>query len=183
VLIPKGVTVQQSGCTLKAAGPQGSLQLNCHPEINVKIEGERILVTNPRPASRQYKAMHGTTRALIVNMITGVNEGFERKMELYGMGYNVKEQGGKLVLQAGFANPVEIAIPQGVKVRIETPATRGNDAPAKFTLSGPDKAIIGQFAANIRRVNPPEPYKGKGIRYADEQVKRKVGKAFASGPA
>jgi large subunit ribosomal protein L6 len=95
----------------------------------------------------------------------------------------VKEQGGKLFLQVGYCHPVEMAVPKEIKVSIEVPATRGNDIPARFTLSGVDKCQLGQFAANVRRVRPPEPYKGKGIRYADEQVRRKVGKAFASGAA
>jgi large subunit ribosomal protein L6 len=114
-------------------------------------------------------------------MVVGVSKGFERKMQIFGTGYNVKEQGGKLVFQVGFSHPVELAIPKSVKVEIKTPATRGNDVPALFTLSGPEKQELGQFAANIRKICPPEPYKGKGIRYADEVVRRKVGKAFASG--
>jgi len=122
-------------------------------------------------------------RALIANMITGVSKGFERKMEIYGTGYNVKEQGEKLLFQVGFCHPVERKIPKGVKVNIDVGATRGNDVPAKFTLSSIDKCLLGQFAADIRKIRPPEPYKGKGIRYADEQVRRKVGKAFASGSA
>ena len=125
--------------------------------------------------------MHGTMRALLANMAHGVTTGFERKLEIYGTGYNVKEQGGKLVLQIGFCHPVEMPIPKGVSVAIEVPATRGNDVPAKFSLTGSDKCVLGQFAADIRQVRPPEPYKGKGIRYADEVVRRKVGKAFASG--
>ena len=120
-------------------------------------------------------------RALIANMVTGVSKGFERKMQIFGTGYNIKEQSGKVVLQIGFCHPVELPIPKGVKVTIETPATRGNDVPARFTLSAADKCILGQFAAEIREVRPPEPYKGKGIRYADEQVRRKARKAFASG--
>jgi large subunit ribosomal protein L6 len=104
-------------------------------------------------------------------------------MEIFGTGYSVKEQGGKLVLQVGFCHPVERVIPKELKVTIETAATRGNDVPAKFTVSGIDKRLLGQFVADIRKVRPPEPYKGKGIRYADEQVRRKVGKAFASGAA
>jgi len=119
----------------------------------------------------------------MANMVTGVSKGFERKMQVFGTGYSVKEQSGKLVLQIGFCHVVELPIPKGVKVIIDVPATRGNDIPARFTVAGADKASLGQFAADIRRVRPPEPYKGKGIRYADEHVQRKVGKAFASGGA
>ena len=114
-------------------------------------------------------------------MVTGVSKGFEKKMEVYGTGYNVKEQGGKLILQVGYCHPVALAIPKGVKVKIDVAATRGNDVPAKFTLSSADKITLGQFAAEIRKARPPEPYKGKGIRYADEVIRRKVGKAFTSG--
>lgn len=156
---------------------------DCRPEIQVKIDagGTTIDVVNPTPDNRMCKQLHGTTRALLANMVTGVHQGFERKLEIYGTGYSVKDQGGKLVLQIGFCHPVEMAIPEGLKVNIDVAATRGNDVPAKFSVRGIDKCLLGQFVANIRRVRPPEPYKGKGIRYSEEQVRRKVGKAFASG--
>ena len=183
--IPSGVKVEQKGLCIKIEGPLGKLQMDCHPSINVEIESSegKILVENNRPQDRQNRQLHGTMRALIANMVTGVSKGFEKKMEIYGTGYSVKEQGGKLILQVGFCHPVERVIPKGLKVTIETAATRGNDVPARFTVSGIDKRLLGQFAADIRKVRPPEPYKGKGIRYADEQVRRKVGKAFASGAA
>ena len=183
--VPKGVKVEQKGLCIKVEGPLGKLQMDRHPRINVKIESTegKILVENDRPRDRQNRQLHGTMRALIANMVTGVSRGFEKKMEIYGTGYSVKEQGGKLVLQVGFCHPVERVIPKGLKVTIVTGATRGNDVPARFTVSGIDKRLLGQFAADIRKVRPPEPYKGKGIRYADEQVRRKVGKAFASGAA
>ncbi|MBL7153619.1 MAG: 50S ribosomal protein L6, partial [Phycisphaerae bacterium] len=153
--------------------------------IKAKIDqaGAQIVLENDNPQDRQSKQLHGTMRALIANMVTGVSKGFERTMEIYGTGYNLKEQGGKLVFQVGYCHPVELPIPKGVKVKIDVAATRGNDVPAKFTLSGSDKCVVGQFAAEIRAIRPPEPYKGKGIRYADEHVRRKVGKAFASGTA
>jgi large subunit ribosomal protein L6 len=102
-------------------------------------------------------------------------------MEIYRTGYNVKEQGGKLILTVGYANPAQVAIPKSVKVVIDVPATKGNDTPAKFTLTGYNKQELGQFAAEVRKVKPPEPYQGKGIRYGGEYVRRKAGKAFASG--
>ena len=183
--MPKGVKVEQHGQTIKVTGPLGTAEWNCDPCLTVKIEdsGSRIDVVNPHPEIRHDKELHGTTRALIANMITGVTQGYQKKMEIYGTGYNVKEQGGKLVLQVGFAHVVEMPIPKGVKVTIDVAATRGNDVPAKFALSGVDKCVVAQFAAEIRKVKPPEPYKGKGIRYADEHVRHKVGKAFASGAA
>ncbi len=181
--IPQGVKVEQKGTTVKATGPLGTLQVDCHPVINVKVDtgANRIVVSNPDIIDREKRALHGTTRALLNNLVLGVSKGFERRMQIFGTGYNVKEQDGKLVLQVGYCHPVEMKIPQGVKVDIKVPATRGNDVPASFVLTGPDKQQLGQFAANVRKVRPPEPYKGKGIRYADEVVRRKVGKAFASG--
>lgn len=183
VIIPKGVTVEQKGRTIKVSGSLGQIQLDCHPSIKVKIDDSegKILVENKHPENRQSKQMHGTTRALIANMVTGAGKGFEKKMEIYGTGFNVKEKGNKLVFQVGFAHPVERVVPKGIKVNIEVEAARGNEIPARFTLSGIDKKELGQFAAEIRKIRPPEPYKGKGIRYADEHIRRKVGKAFTSG--
>lgn len=183
IVIPGGVKVELAGNRIKVSGPKGNLQMDCWGGIEVKIDGDQVIVANSQATNRKFNAMHGTVRALINNMIVGVSAGFERKMEIYGTGYNIKEQSGKLVLQVGFCHPVELGIPKSVKVQIETPATRGNDVPARFTLTGFDKHELGQFAANIRTVRPPEPYKGKGIRYADEYVRRKVGKAFAAGGA
>ena len=183
VEIPAGVKIEQNGDNIKVTGPKGNLQLKCHPLIKVKVDDsqKRILIDNEEPQNRQGKQMHGTMRALIANMITGVSKGYERKLEIYGTGYNVKEQGKKLIIQVGYSHPVEKVIPDGVKVNIEVAATRGNDVPAKFTLTSIDKAVLGKFASDIRKIQPPEPYKGKGIRFADEQVTRKEGKAFASG--
>lgn len=181
--IPQGVKVELKGRTVKVTGPLGTLQVDCHSAIEVKVDSEvnQIVVSNPDIGDREKRALHGTTRALLNNLVLGVSKGFERRMQIFGTGYNVKEQGDKLVLQVGYCHPVEMKIPQGVKVDIKVPATRGNDVPASFVLTGPDKQQLGQFAANVRKVRPPEPYKGKGIRYADEVVRRKVGKAFASG--
>ena len=179
--MPQGVSVEQKDQTLKVTGKLGSLEMGCDPLVKVKIDGFKIVVDNPTPEDRRAKQMHGTTRALIANMIKGVSEGYARKLEVYGTGFNVKEQGDKLVLTVGYCNAVEVPVPNGVKVQIEVPATKGNEVPARFTVTGMDKCVLGEFAATIRRVRPPEPYQGKGIRYADEYIKRKVGKAFASG--
>jgi len=181
--IPGGVKVEQKGRCIKVSGPLGELQMDCHPQINVKIDEGKILVKNKHPQDRQNRQLHGTMRALIANMVTGVSKGFEKKMQIFGTGYNLKEQGGKLVFQVGFCHPIALVIPKGIKVNIDVGATRGNDVPARFTISGIDKYLLGQFAADIRKIRPPEPYKGKGIRYEDEHVRRKVGKAFASGAA
>jgi len=179
--IPSGVKVEQSGQTFKISGPKGTLQMDCRPEIQVKIADNRIEVSNPTPENRHMRALHGTMRALLNNMVTGVSVGFQKDMLIYGTGYNVKEQGGKLVLTVGYARSAEVRIPKDVKVEIKTAATKGNDTPAAFTLTSANKHALGQFAAEIRKVKPPEPYQGKGIRYADEHVIRKEGKAFASG--
>jgi large subunit ribosomal protein L6 len=186
VIIPQGVKVEQDGQSIKVSGPLGSLQMDCHPRIKVKVNPdkigeEKILVENEHPESRQAKQLHGTMRALIANMVSGVSKGFERKLEIYGAGYNVKEQGGKLVLTVGFAQEAVRALPKGIKVIIEVGATRGDEVAAKFTVSGIDKALVGHFAAEIRKIRPPEPYRGKGIRYAGEHIRRKAGKAFTSG--
>jgi len=185
VIISEGVKVEQKDQRIKVSGPLGSLEMDCHPRIKVEIDSSagKILVVNEHPEIRQNKQLHGTMRALIANMVIGVSKGFEKKMEIYGTGYNVKEQSGKLIFQAGFSHPVEMPVPKGIKVNIEVGATRGNEVPARFTVSGMDKCLLGQFAADVRKIRPPEPYKGKGIRYADEHVRRKVGKAFTSGAA
>jgi large subunit ribosomal protein L6 len=183
ISIPAGVKVEKNGRRIKVSGPLGQLQMDCQPPITVEIDNSTgtISVENKYPQRREAKQLHGTMRALIANMVTGVSKGFEKKLELYGTGYNVKEQGEKLVFQVGFSHPVHKVIPKGVKVNIKVEATRGNEVPARFTLSTIDKKVLGQFAADIRKIRPPEPYKGKGIRYAEEHVRRKVGKAFTSG--
>jgi large subunit ribosomal protein L6 len=185
IIIPEGVEVEQKDSSILVSGPCGSLQMSCHPYIKVEIDkkASQVLIKNEQPQDRFHKQLHGTMRALIANMITGVSKGYKKKMELYGTGYNVKEQSGKLIFQVGFAHPVERIIPKGIKVNIEVGAAKGEDTAAKFTLSGVDKCVLGQFAANIRRIKPPEPYKAKGIRYAGEHIRRKVGKAFTSGTA
>jgi large subunit ribosomal protein L6 len=181
--VPKGVKVEVANQTVKVTGPLGSMQIGYDPCLTVKVEDGKVVIANPQPEVRRNKELHGTTRALIANMMIGVTAGYQKKMEIYGTGYSVKEQGGKLVLTVGFAHVVEMPIPKGVKVAIEVAATRGNEVPAKFGMTSMDKCVVAQFASDIRKVKPPEPYKGKGIRYADEQIRRKEGKAFASGGA
>ncbi|MBN2455910.1 MAG: 50S ribosomal protein L6 [Sedimentisphaerales bacterium] len=185
IKIPEGVKVQQKGQYVKVTGPLGDAEMHCHPGMKVRLENGQgtIIVSNNKPQIRQNRQLHGTMRALIANMVTGVSKGFEKKMELYGTGYNVKQHSDKLVFQVGFSHSVEMPIPKGIKVTIKTEAARGNEVPSVFTLTSTDKEALGQFAANIRKIRPPEPYKGKGIRYADEQVRHKVGKAFTSGTA
>lgn len=185
IKIAAGVKVDQKGQKIKVSGPLGNLEMDCHPKIKVTIDNSagNILVKNEHTEDRLANQLHGTMRALIANMVAGVSKGFEKKMEIYGTGFSIKEQGGKLVLNVGFCHSVELPIPKGVKVNIDVAATKGNEVPARFNITGVDKCLLGQFAADIHRVKPPEPYKGKGIRYSDEQVRRKAGKAFASGTA
>jgi large subunit ribosomal protein L6 len=178
IAIPAGVTVEVKGDSIKVTGAKGTLEMVCVSGINVTVDADakQVVVDNPTPDSRQFKAMHGTIRSLVNNMVIGVSTGYEKKMQIFGTGYNLKEQNGKLVFSVGFCHTVDLAIPKGVTIDIKTPATRGNDVPAAFTLLGSDKQVLGQFAAVIRKVRPPEPYKGKGIRYQGEHVQRKVGK-------
>ncbi len=185
IVIPPDVKIDRKGRNLTVSGPLGSLEMSCHPHMDVKLDESTnsIIVGNKHSEFRQSRQLHGTVRALLANMVEGVSRGFERKLEIYGTGYTVKEQSGKLVLQVGFAHPVELTIPKGIKVKIDVAATRGDDTPAKFTLSGVDKCLLGRFAADVHKVRPPEPYKGKGIRYVGETVKHKVGKTFTSGAA
>lgn len=184
ISVPSGVKVDVVDRMVKVSGPKGTLSIESHPNIKVSVDGTNgVSVVNLAPMAKLEKAMHGTVRALINNMIIGVSKGFEQKLEIYGTGYSVKEQAGNIVVTVGFSHPVELKIPKTVKAVIDVPATKGNDIPAKFTLTGYDKQELGQFASNIRKVRPPEPYQGKGIRYAGQHVKRKVGKAVAGGAA
>ncbi len=178
--IPAGVTVKLTGNNIEVKGPKGQLQLDVHPGIDVVVADNAVEVSNTDDSVRILNAMHGTIRAHISNMITGVSQGFTKEMQIYGTGYNIKSQGGKLVLGIGFCHTVDLEIPKGITVDIKVPATRGNEVPAAFSLSGIDKQQLGQFAAVVRGVRPPEPYIGKGIRYAEEVVRIKVGKAFGA---
>lgn len=172
VVVPSGVKVGLAGRTVTVEGPKGKLEWEHHSEVKVSVETEGVTVDRAS-GSRLSRALHGTTRQLIHNMVTGVSAGFQRDLEIVGVGYNASVQGKKLVLQIGFCHPVEMPLPDGIEV--ETPK------PINITVRGIDKQKVGQFAADIRRVRPPEPYKGKGIRYKDEEVKRKAAKSFAGG--
>jgi large subunit ribosomal protein L6 len=182
VKVPAGIKVELSGGKCKITGSAGELSLNIHPEMKVAYDAGTAEITVTRPNdTRLCRALHGTTRALIANMVAGMSKGFSRELKIFGTGYGVKEQGKELLLTVGFAAPASLPIPAGIKVEIKAPSARGNDVPAIFSVRGFDKQVVGQFAADIRRVRPPEPYLGKGIRYGDEVIKRKAGKAFASG--
>jgi len=167
VPLPKGVTYASTGSSVTLNGPKGSLTLDLNSEVQVE-QGDEGLKVVPRSRSRFGVAIAGTTRALLSNMVTGVVEGFERKLQLVGVGYRAQAQGSKLNLTLGFSHPVVYEAPPGVT--IETPSQ------TEVIVRGIDKQRVGQTAAEIRRFRPPEPYKGKGVRYADEQVVLKEAK-------
>jgi len=168
IAVPAGVNISIEGNTVKVKGPKGQLEKEFHPDITIKIEDGKIEVTRPTD-NKNHRALHGLTRALLNNMVTGVTKGFEKRLELVGVGYRAAKQGNKLVLNVGYSHPVEMD--PGPELSVEVPA------PTKITVMGIDKEKVGAFAANIRAVREPEPYKGKGIRYEGEKVQRKAGKA------
>ncbi|MFK7821155.1 MAG: 50S ribosomal protein L6 [Planctomycetaceae bacterium] len=171
--IPEKVDVNVDGGSVSVKGPKGDLSFKFHRNMIVEVDSEKSEVRVSRPDdARSSRALHGLTRSLISNMVTGVTTPFEKKLEIVGVGYNAKLNGKKLALQVGFANTVELPVPEGVQCDLP-------DA-THITISSPDKQACGEFAAVIRKVRPPEPYKGKGIRYSDEHVRRKAGKAFGA---
>jgi len=187
VVLPAGVKVNIAGRDVNVSGPKGQLNWAAPSPIEVALEDNNVVVRRPNDQP-QNRALHGLTRALIANMIKGVSEGYEIKLEIYGTGYNVKKQGKQLLLNVGYMGrgrnrPAQfvIDIPAGVEVDVAVEAARGDTDPARFSVRGIDKQVVGQFAAELRKLRKPEPYKGKGIRYAGEQIRRKAGKVFASG--
>ena len=168
--IPQGVQVNLVDNHITVKGPTGELQRDLPAEIKVEVQDNQIVVTRPSE-EREHKALHGLTRTLVANMVEGVTKGFEKKLEIVGVGYRAALQGNKLVLQMGYSHPVEITPPAGIEIEVP--------APTRITVKGIDKEKVGALAADIRAVRPPEPYKGKGIRYEGEYVRRKVGKAGA----
>jgi len=173
VSYPPEVSVAVDGQVLTVRGPKGDLTLEVHPNITVSANQEERLITVARPNDqRENRALHGLVRSLVNNMVLGVVKPFERSLLIVGVGYNASLNGGNLVLQVGYANTITLPVPQGVTCEC-TDATR-------VVVRSPDKQAVGQFAANIRAVKPPEPYKGKGIRYENEHIRRKAGKAFGS---
>lgn len=167
VEIPSGVEVKLNADFIAIKGSKGQLELNIHQAVEVK-QNENVLTFEARDGSKQSRAMSGTTRALISNMVTGVHAGFEKKLQLVGVGYRVQSKGKTLNLSLGFSHPVEYALPEGVTA--ETPSQ------TEVVIKGIDKQLVGQVAAEIRDFRRPEPYKGKGVRYADEVVRRKEAK-------
>ena len=167
VVLPKGVEIKQAAGEIVVKGPKGELSMSVSSDISINIE-EGQLTFAAKSGSRFAHAMSGTTRSLVNNMVTGVSDGFERKLELVGVGYRAKAQGKKLNLTLGFSHPVDHDVPEGIT--IETPSQ------TEILIKGIDKQKVGQVAADIRSYRPPEPYKGKGVRYSDEHVVRKEAK-------
>ncbi|VAX41374.1 LSU ribosomal protein L6p (L9e) [hydrothermal vent metagenome] len=174
IAVAEGVEVTVAGGSIGIKGKNGELSLTYHPNMSVEFDNNQreIRVTRPDDA-RQNRALHGLTRSLINNMVVGVQTYFEKRLEIIGVGYNATLDGKTLKLQVGFANTIVLPVPDGIVC--ELPDT------THVIVRGASKQVVGQFAANIRRVQPPEPYKGKGIRYQGEHIRRKAGKAFASG--
>ena len=166
--IPAGVTVSVTGQDVSVKGAKGELTLAVASPIDVSVEAGQVLVTRPDD-ERESRSLHGLTRTLIHNNIIGVTEGYSKGLEVVGTGYRVAQKGGALEFALGFSHPVTFEAPAGVTLTVE-----GNN---KITVSGIDKQAVGEIAANIRKIRPPEPYKGKGVRYAGEVVRRKAGKA------
>ena len=169
VVVPSGVDVNIEGSQVKVKGPKGEMAFTFSPQIEISLKENEILVNRPSDA-REMRSLHGTTRALIQNMVTGVTEGFQRELQLVGVGYRANMEGNNLVLNVGYSHPVVVEPPQGITFDV-------GERNQQIFISGIDKQVVGQIAADIRKVRPPEPYKGKGIRYKDEYIRRKAGKA------
>ena len=166
--VPKGVTVTVEGNTVKVKGPKGELQQVVHPELGVTLENGELTVTRPSEEAR-HKALHGLTRTLVANMVEGTSKGFQKTLELVGVGYKAEPRPYGLQLALGFSHPVEYRAPKGIKLTAPQPT--------QIVVDGADKQTVGQVAAEIRSLRPPEPYKGKGVKYQGEQIRRKAGKA------
>ena len=168
VPVPKGVTVTLTGNTVKVKGPKGELERTIHPTMAVRQDGEAIVVDRPSDEPG-HKALHGLSRTLVANMVEGVTKGFQKQLDIVGVGYKAEARPYGLQLALGYSHPIEYRAPKGIKLTAPAPTT--------VVIDGADKEIVGQVAAEIRSLRPPEPYKGKGIKYQGEQIRRKAGKA------
>ena len=168
ITIPAGVDVKLDGATVTVKGPKGTLTQTFNSRISVKVEGNEILVTRPTD-DKEDRSLHGLTRTLINNMVVGVTEGYSKNLEVNGVGYRVQKQGSNLVMNLGYSHQVIMPEIDGITIDVPNPNA--------IVISGPDKQKVGQFAAEVREKRPPEPYKGKGIKYAEEHIRRKEGKA------
>ena len=167
ITIPADVTMSHEGGVVVVKGKNGELSAPLHSDVELKV-ADNLATLSPRRNTREAKALWGTMRASVSNMVVGVSEGFTRKLEINGVGYRASMQGNKLVLNLGYSHPVEMDVPQGLSVNVENNTS--------VTITGADKQLLGQFAAEVRAKRPPEPFKGKGVKYADEYIVRKEGK-------
>ena len=174
ISLPPGVEVEVEGSRVKVKGPKGELAGVFDRHMRIEVADGELRVERPGDAPR-HRALHGLTRSLLANMVEGVTNGFERTLEIHGVGYRAEKRGKNLVLNVGYSHPVEVGAPDGIDLVLESPTL--------IRVRGIDKQLVGQTAAEIRQVRPPEPYKGKGIRYQGEHVRRKAGKATAGGLA
>ena len=172
VTIPEGVQFELNEHTVKVKGQKGELERTFSPLIDIKLDGNQVLVTRDSD-EKHIRALHGTTRAIINNMVTGVNSGFEKILEIEGVGYKAEQQGKSIVISVGFSHTVEVEPPDGIEFEVE-------EKNRVIHVRGANKEVVGQVAADIRKIRPPEPYKGKGIRYRGEYVRRKAGKSAIS---
>jgi large subunit ribosomal protein L6 len=168
IAIPKGVTITCEGSTVTVKGPKGELKKTFHPDLGIKTENDNVLVTRPSD-EKTHKSLHGLTRTLIFNMVEGVTKGYSKTLEIAGVGYKAEPKPYGLMFALGYSHPIEYKAPAGIKLTAPNPTT--------VQIDGADKEIVGQVAAEIRGLRPPEPYKGKGIKYAGEIIRRKAGKA------
>ena len=169
VVLPSGVEVKINGPHVKVKGPKGEMEFTFSPEMEILLNENEIQVNRPSDA-REMRSLHGTTRALIQNMVIGVTDGFQKELQLVGVGYRANMEGNNLVLNVGYSHPVVVEPPEGIKFEV-------GERNQQVFISGIDKQSVGQIAADVRKIRPPEPYKGKGIRYKDEYIRRKAGKA------
>ena len=172
IAVPSGVDVTIDGRTVTVKGPKGTLTRELHPDIAVAREDDRLVVTRPTE-QKTHKQLHGLTRTLVNNMVVGVTNGYRKPLEITGVGYRAALVGRKLQLNLGYSHPIEIAPPQGISFEVENPT--------RLAVVGIDKELVGQVAAQVRSTRKPEPYKGKGVRYAGEYIRRKAGKAGKIG--
>jgi large subunit ribosomal protein L6 len=177
IKIPSNIKVTLSNSSINVKGPKGELVQELHPNIRIELNEKEGLLNVLCPSfTKKQRGLQGLFYSLITNMISGVNNEFSKGIEIIGLGYSVKSQGEKLILQIGFAQPVNIDIPKGIRVEISNQSN-----PGRLNIKGADKQLVGQFAADLRGIRPPEPYKGKGIKYVTEVIRRKAGKALSSG--
>lgn len=180
IALASGAKVDIKGRQVTVSGPKGSLAWTHADGITVRHDAAKNWIEVTRASdSPLHRALHGTTRALINNMVRGVTQGYEQKMEIFGTGYSCAVAGQSLDLNVGYSHPIKLPIPAGIKVSVDVAQTKGDETPAKLTVTGIDKQVIGSFCRAIKDARQPEPYKGKGVRYAGEQIRRKAGKAFA----